>query len=267
MEAVSYAHSAKQAKRIKRFIENPDSNSGVLTQPKVIEAGETVTIKSGRQAILADTVVEGDLVIEAGGEVFVPAGANFSDLDQRVDRLETLQIGAILNGYTIFDNCIVAFGGEFNRADYPKLWAYLQANPTLVKTQAQWQTENTANGMCGFYSDGNGTTTFRVPNLDKAFLRLDSRGVGSWQKGSASVVNDSYEGHVFGIETNGALNNQLVRESAGLDKANFLHYTNIRAVYAGTSTGYLNDFMNDPTWGGGITRPQNIAVLPLIVAK
>ena len=74
MDAVSYAHSAKQAKRIKRFIENPDSNSGVLTQPKVIEAGETVTIKSGRQAILADTVVNGDLVIEAGGEVFVPAG-------------------------------------------------------------------------------------------------------------------------------------------------------------------------------------------------
>ena len=75
MDAVSYAHSAKQAKRIKRFIENPDSNSGVLTQPKVIEAGETVTIKSGRQAILADTVIDGDLVIEAGGEVFVPAGA------------------------------------------------------------------------------------------------------------------------------------------------------------------------------------------------
>ena len=74
MDAVSYAHSAKQAKRIKRFIENPDSNSGVLTQPKVIEAGETVTIKSGRQAILADTVINGDLVREAGGEVFVPAG-------------------------------------------------------------------------------------------------------------------------------------------------------------------------------------------------
>ena len=85
MDAVSYAHSAKQAKRIKKFIENPDSNSGVLTQPKVIEAGETVTIKSGRQAILADTVVDGDLVIEAGADVFIPAGAGFNDLDQRID--------------------------------------------------------------------------------------------------------------------------------------------------------------------------------------
>ena len=75
MDAVSYSNSAKQAKRIKRFIENPDSNSGVLTQPKVIEAGETVTIKSGRQAILADTIVDGELVIDAGADVFVPAGA------------------------------------------------------------------------------------------------------------------------------------------------------------------------------------------------
>ena len=88
MDPVAYAHSAKQAQRIEKFIENPDSNSGVLTQPKIIEAGETVTIKSGRQAILADTVVDGDLVIEAGADVFVPAGAGFNDIDQRIDRLD-----------------------------------------------------------------------------------------------------------------------------------------------------------------------------------
>ena len=75
MDAISYSHSVKQAKRIKKFIENPDSNSGVLTQPKVIEAGETVTIKSGRQAILADTVVDGDLVIEADADVLMLASS------------------------------------------------------------------------------------------------------------------------------------------------------------------------------------------------
>ena len=85
MDAVSYSLASKQAQRIEKFISNPDSNSGVLTQPKVIEAGETVTIKSGRQAILADTVVNGNLVIEVGGEVFVPAGAGFSGLNQSTD--------------------------------------------------------------------------------------------------------------------------------------------------------------------------------------
>ena len=75
MDAVVYAHSAKQAKRIKKFIENPDSNSGVLTQPRVIEAGETASIKSGRQAILTDMVIEGDLVIEADADVLMLASA------------------------------------------------------------------------------------------------------------------------------------------------------------------------------------------------
>ena len=75
MDIISLSEAATANGRIEKFIENPDSNSGVLTQPKVIEAGETVTIKSGRQAILADTVVNGDLVIEAGADVFVPAGA------------------------------------------------------------------------------------------------------------------------------------------------------------------------------------------------
>lgn len=84
MDVISFSEAATANSRIEIINANPDSNSGVLTQPKVIEAGETVTIKSGRQAILADTVVDGDLVVEAGGEVFVPAGANFSDLNGQI---------------------------------------------------------------------------------------------------------------------------------------------------------------------------------------
>ena len=75
MDIISYNVGATANGRIEKFNANPDSNSGIITQPKVIEAGETVTIKSGRQAILADTVIKGDLVIEAGAYVFVPAGA------------------------------------------------------------------------------------------------------------------------------------------------------------------------------------------------
>ena len=91
MDIISFNEAATANGRIEKFIENPDSNSGVLTQPKVIEAGETVTIKNGRQAILADTVIDGDLVIEAGGDVFVPAGAGFNDLDERIDTKATKQ--------------------------------------------------------------------------------------------------------------------------------------------------------------------------------
>ena len=75
MDAVSYSHADKQKQRIEKFNANPDSNSGILTQPKVIEAGETVTIKSGRQAVLTDTVVNGDLVIEADADALMLASS------------------------------------------------------------------------------------------------------------------------------------------------------------------------------------------------
>ena len=75
MDPISYAHSVKQAKRIKRFIENPDSNSGIVTVPKIIEAGESVTIPSGRVAILPDIQVNGEIVVEAGGEMLVPSAS------------------------------------------------------------------------------------------------------------------------------------------------------------------------------------------------
>ena len=73
MDIISYNEGATANGRIEKFNSNPDSNSGVLTQPRIIEAGETVTIKSGRQAILTDMVVDGDLVIEAEADVLMLA--------------------------------------------------------------------------------------------------------------------------------------------------------------------------------------------------
>ena len=74
MDAVSYAHSAKQAQRIEKFIENPDSTSGILTQPSVIQTGETVSIPAGRTAVMANTVIDGTVTL--GGTMFIPTGSS-----------------------------------------------------------------------------------------------------------------------------------------------------------------------------------------------
>lgn len=76
MDAISYSYADKQAKRINKFIENPDSNSGIVTVPKVIGAGESVTIPAGRVAVLPNVQVDGTLNVE--GEVFIPSGATLS---------------------------------------------------------------------------------------------------------------------------------------------------------------------------------------------
>ena len=139
MDAVSYSLASKQAQRIEKFIENPDSNSGVLTQPKVIEAGETVTIKSGRQAILADTVVDGDLVIEAGGDVFVPAGAGFGDLEEQIALKAPLESPTLTGNPTLNGEALVKLSSDGLRIE--------KSDNTSIKNQ------------CTAWVNSDGTTT------------------------------------------------------------------------------------------------------------
>lgn len=167
------------------------------------------------------------------------------------------RIGLIDYGYMAKPYHIVAFGGEFNRAEYPKLWAYLQANPTLVKTESNWQSEATANsGICGFFSNGNGTTTFRVPNLDKAFLRPDSRSIGTYQGDTIRNI----EGEII---TQPAYGTTMV---SGVFTKTAQGSTGVAGGQAGSTLTYKFSASNVvPT--SAENRPKNIAILPLIVAK
>ena len=92
MDAVSYSLASKQAQRIEKFIENPDSSSGIVTVPKVIGAGENVTVPAGRVAVLPNVQVDGTLNVE--GEVFIPSGATLSKVvelegDQTISDIKT----------------------------------------------------------------------------------------------------------------------------------------------------------------------------------
>ncbi|OJB42134.1 phage tail protein [Burkholderia ubonensis] len=115
-------------------------------------------------------------------------------------------------------------GALVKRADYPALWAYAQASGALVN-EKDWLA-----GWFGSFSTGDGTTTFRVPELRGEFIRcwddgrgVDSnRGIGSWQNfvnawhthgASAAAVGDhvhsawtdaqGWHGHHGGTTANG----------------------------------------------------------------
>lgn len=144
--------------------------------------------------------------------------------------------------YIARDYHIVAFGGEFNRADYPLLWAWVQSNPTLLQTEANWQTENTANGMNGHYSSGNGTTTFRAPNLKEATFKFSDRGIATYEP-------DSIKAHHHTLTT--------------LDGA----ITAYNQTGSNRLISYQNSLKDTSTVGTAKNKIENIAVLPLIIAK
>lgn len=57
-------------------------------------------------------------------------------------------------------------GGLYSRTIYADLWAWIQSQDGYLITEAEWQAKAEANGgAVPFYSDGDGSTTFRVPAL------------------------------------------------------------------------------------------------------
>ena len=63
--------------------------------------------------------------------------------------------------------------GLLLRSAFPEAWADISTLPsTELLSDADWLTEKAANGgVCGKYSSGDGSTTFRAPLISKRFIR------------------------------------------------------------------------------------------------
>lgn len=117
MDAISYSYADKAHKRIKKFINDPDSSSGILTVPKIVATGESVTIPSGRVAVLPGVQVDGTMTVN--GEVFIPSGSSYTDtnIDSTNAVFDTLKVqGQNVSPYSGFKNYII--NGNFD------IWQY-----------------------------------------------------------------------------------------------------------------------------------------------
>jgi hypothetical protein len=72
-------------------------------------------------------------------------------------------------------------GALVSRATYPDLWIWVQANAPLI-TEAAWQAQTAAQSSVGYYSSGDGSTTFRLPRIVDFVRGTDgTRLPGTWQ--------------------------------------------------------------------------------------
>lgn len=74
-------------------------------------------------------------------------------------------------------------GGIYSRDAYAELWAAVQKEDGYVITESDWQ-ERADYGPVPFYSSGDGSTTFRVPNYP-------SPQVGAWYVTAFGVVTNA----------------------------------------------------------------------------
>lgn len=87
-------------------------------------------------------------------------------------------------------------GQEVSRTAYPELWAWVQTNAPLI-TEAQWQTKAAAQKSVGYYSSGDGSTTFRLPRLVGFMEGVTAANVGAFTgAGLPNIVGDYAQSYI-----------------------------------------------------------------------
>lgn len=156
---------------------------------------------------------------------------------------------------------VKANGALLSRATYAALWAFAQTSGNLV-SDATWASNNQ-----GAFSTGDGSTTFRVPDLRGEFLRgwddgrgVDSgRAIGSFQSGEFAShthtgTTSTNGDHIHGISA--LLGGAGAGPNTALDPVNVTRDTN-------TAGAHNHTFTTNAT-GGAETRPRNLALLACI---
>lgn len=95
------------------------------------------------------------------------------------------------------DGAIQCNGATYNRALYKDFFAYATSKG-WVKTESEWQSIATSNGgFCPYYSQGDGSTTFRTPKFAPFMqVAIASGNVGKYHKAGLPDIQGSL---VFGL--------------------------------------------------------------------
>jgi len=138
-----------------------------------------------------------------------------------------------------------ASGQLVSRSTYAALWTFAQASGALV-TDAAWLA-----GATGSFSQGDGSTTFRLPDLRGEFLRGwdDARGVDSGRSfGSTQSHALQTHNHTVDSYINGALGASGRPQEGTAGNSD---------TFSTLTSGTTGNFATE-------TRPRNIALLACI---
>lgn len=141
--------------------------------------------------------------------------ANIADLQTQLDDLATKieTTGGLPLGHhyawpfgTVPANSIQCNGAEYNRALYADFFAYA-TEQGWVKPETEWQEiASQNNGYCAYYSDGDGSTTFRTPKFAPFMqVALASGSVGNYHEAGIPNITGQFtlgnnSGTTFGVK-------------------------------------------------------------------
>jgi microcystin-dependent protein len=247
------AANALGGRPIRYQIEKTDSTANTVT----VQRAGADTIEGATSVVLSGQWASVTLVSD-GVSVWVMLSSG-----------DQMPVGSVVHfpGTSAPTGFLKSNGALLNRVSFARLWAYAQASGNLV-TDAAWLA---ANGPIGAFSQGDGSTTFRIPDLRGEFLRgfddgrgADAgRGIGTFQDGQllshGHAITDPT--HAHGVAgNNGGTAGIVATYNVANDTAYFLQTGGTNQINtAASSTG-----ITIANTGGAENRPRNIALLACI---
>lgn len=153
------------------------------------------------------------------------------------------------------DGCLVVNGGEYNRELYKDLWADVQIKGQY-KTEAEWQSIAAANGgYCPWYSDGDGSTTFRTPKF------------APYQK-IALVSSDAGKYYEAGLPNiTGTFQSMAGNTSGAFTESSSSPMISSGAQWGGYTDRTFNAALSNPIYGNSATvTPESMDWIVCVVA-
>src|SRR5579859_4606367 len=155
-------------------------------------------------------------------------------------------VGDLIYDYNLFPiNTIQCSGQLVNRADYPRLWNFVQKlDASCLVTETTWTQTSTVGGVSyninhGCFSQGDGTSTFRLPKLwDTGFGFL--RAVDGVTRKAASYEIETIKQHDHTTHGSGQINDDASHSSP------FWFLSNKNGAYAGVGGNLFGRKQSSP---------------------
>ena len=153
-----------------------------------------------------------ECVVAGTTDTTMPANANVGQLvtDNEVkwlvcDWRDSAPVGAFRSDMVQRAGWLKANGATVNRADYPRLWAYAVAN-NLV--DSSYTPSLPLSSYPGFFGEGDGITTFTLPNYEDYFIRYSFTRVSGHKQNSqmashshSCIKQDTSHTHTLGNQS------------------------------------------------------------------
>ena len=199
----------------------------MLTVPKVIASGESVTIPAGRVAVLPDLQVDGDLVVD--GDLFIPTGSMTSKVVQKVAST---------------DNAVVRFDGTTGQ---------VQNSSVIIDDNGNVGIGNTSDNSTrrlGFITGGGGSSAIESVTIgatDQALVfkttyateseKMRLTGQGSLGIGTASPT---YNLDIRNTQTTGTPTDNAILQLKSSNRNAALIFDTIGGSHSGGLSNYVN---------------------------